>query len=172
MSYATAALATYANMLGTLDHLVTKAESHEKGDALLQAKLTDDMFPLHTQIRFTIDQVVTTLNRLGTLKLASDDSDIASFAEAHKRIAAAREVVAKTDPATWPASGDPVEFTLPNGMTFVMQAHEYCRDWATPQFYFHLMAAYAILRAEGLAIGKIDYVGYMMRYMKQPTPAA
>ena len=40
MSYATAALATYANMLGTLDHLVTKAESHEKGDALLQANQT------------------------------------------------------------------------------------------------------------------------------------
>ena len=62
-----------------------------------------------------------------------------------------------------------VDFTLPNGMAFAMQAHEYCRDWATPQFYFHLMAAYAILRAEGLAIGKIDYVGYMMKYLKQPA---
>lgn len=46
MSYATAALATYANMLGTLDHLVTKAEGHEKGEALLQARLAEDMFPL------------------------------------------------------------------------------------------------------------------------------
>lgn len=169
MSYATAALATYTNMLGTLDHLVTKAEGHEKGEALLQARLAEDMFPLHTQIRFTLDQVVTALKRLGNLELASDDSDITSFAEAHKRIAAVRELVANTDPATWPASGDTVEFTLPNGMTFAMQAHEYCRDWTTPQFYFHLMAAYAILRAEGLAIGKIDYVGYMMRYMKQPA---
>jgi hypothetical protein len=172
MSYATAALATYANMLGTLDHLVTKAESHEKGEALLQARLAEDMFPLHTQIRFTLDQVVTPLKRLGNIDLASNDSDIASFADAHARIAAVRDLVANTDPATWPASGETVEFTLPNGMAFAMQAHEYCRDWATPQFYFHLMAAYAILRAEGLAIGKIDYVGYMMRYMKQPAPAA
>lgn len=169
MSYATAALATYGNVLGTLDHLVAKAEAHEKGEALLHARLVEDMFPLHTQIRFTIDQIVTALKRLGSLELVSDDSDIASFAEAHARIAAARAMVADTDPASWPASGDMVEFTLPNGMAFAMQAHEYCRDWATPQVYFHLMAAYTILRAEGLAIGKIDYVGYMMRYMKQPT---
>lgn len=172
MSYATAALATYANMLGTLDHLVTKAEGHEKSEALLAARLADDMFPLSTQIRFTIDQVVTALKRLGNLELPSDESDITTFAEAHARIAAARDLVANTDPATWPASGDTVEFTLPNGMTFAMQAHEYCRDWATAQFYFHLMAAYSILRAEGVAIGKIDYVGYMMRYMKQPAPTA
>jgi hypothetical protein len=172
MSYATAALATYTNMLGTLDHLVTKAEGHEKGEALLQARLSEDMFPLATQIRFTLDQVVTALNRLGNVELALDDSDIMSFAEAHARIKTVREMIAAADPATWPASGDTVEFTLPNGMAFAMQAHEYCRDWATPQFYFHLMAAYAILRAEGLAIGKIDYVGYMLKYMKQPAPAA
>ncbi len=169
MSYATAAIATYGNVLGTLDHLVAKAEAHEKGEALLQARLVEDMFPLHTQIRFTIDQIVTAHKRLGSLELVSDDSDIASFAEAHARIAAARAMVADTDPASWPASGDMVEFTLPNGMAFAMQAHEYCRDWATPQVYFHLTAAYAILRAEGLAVGKVDYVGYMMRYMKQPT---
>jgi hypothetical protein len=169
MSYATAALATYANMLGTLDTLVSKAEAHGKGETLLQARLAEDMFPLHTQIRFTIDQVRVALDRLGNLGLAAEDSDITTFAEAHARIAAVRDMVANTDPAIWPASGDMVEFTLPNGMTFAMQAHEYCRDWATPQFYFHLMAAYAILRAEGLAIGKIDYVGYMMRYMKQPA---
>jgi len=170
MSYATALLATHANMLGTLDHLVTKAESHEKGGALLQARLAEDMFPLHTQIRFTVTQVIVALDRLGNLGIESlDETDVTSFDDAHARIAAAREMVAKTDPATWPAAGDTVEFTLPNGMAFVMQAHEYCRDWATPQFYFHLMATYAILRAEGVSVGKIDYVPYMMKYMKQPT---
>ena len=169
MSYATAALATYANILGTLDHLVAKASAHDKGEALLQARLAEDMFPLHTQIRFTLDQMVTALKRLGNLELASDDSDITTFVDARARIAATRELVAGTDSTQWPTSGDAVEFTLPNGMAFAMQAHEYCRDWATPQVYFHLMAAYSILRAEGLAIGKADYVGYMMKYLKQPA---
>ena len=165
MSYATAALATYANMLGTLDHLATKAEAHEKGEALLQARLAEDMFPLHTQIRFTIDQVRVALDRLGNLGLASDDSDIITFAEAHARIAAARELVANTDPASWPASGDVVEFTLPNGMAFAMQAHEYMRDWTMPNFYFHTSMVYALLRHNGLAIGKGDLIPHMMRYI-------
>ncbi|KEO85855.1 hypothetical protein EH30_15200 [Erythrobacter sp. JL475] len=169
MSYATAALATYANSLATLDHLVTKAEGHEAGEALLHARLAKDMFPLHTQIRFTIDQVVTALKRLGQVDLSTDDSDITSFADAHSRIATARELIAGTDAATWPASSEIVEFDLPNGMAFAMQAHEYCRDWATPQVYFHLMTTYTILRAEGLAVGKADYVGYMMKYLKQPA---
>jgi uncharacterized protein len=171
MSYATAALAAYANVLGTLDQLVSKAEAHEKGEALLQARLAEDMFPLHTQIRFTIDQVVTALNRLCNAGHAADGSDIASLTEARARIAKTKALVTGTDPASWPASGDTVEFTLPNGMAFAMQAHEYCRDWATPQVYFHLMSVYAILRMEGLAVGKADYVGYMMKYLKQPAGA-
>jgi hypothetical protein len=169
MSYATTALATYANILGTLDNLVAKAAAHPKGEALLAARLAEDMFPLHTQIHFTLDQVVTALKRLGTQEHAFDESDITSLADARARIAATQALIAATDPATWPASGDTVEFTLPNGMSFAMQAHEYCRDWATPQVYFHLMAAYSILRSEGLDIGKIDYLGYMMKYLKQPA---
>jgi hypothetical protein len=170
MSYATAALAAYANMLGTLGHLVGKAGTHEKGEELLNARLVDDMFPLHTQIRFTVAQVFVALDRLGHLGLVADESDIADFADAKARIAAAAELVSSTDPASWPSPETAVEFDLPNGMAFAMQAHEYVRDWAVPQFYFHLMSTYAILRKEGLAIGKADYVPFMMKYLK--TPAA
>ncbi|MFM7350100.1 MAG: DUF1993 family protein [Erythrobacter sp.] len=169
MSYATAALATFGNVLGTLDHLVTKAEAHAKGEAFLQSRLAPDMFALHTQIRFTIDQVIVALDRMGGGGLSLDGSDITTFAEAHDRIAAAKKLLAATDPGSWPASGEAVDFTLPNGMAFLMRAHEYCRDWAVPQAYFHLMAAYAILRMEGVPLGKADFVGYMFQYAKQPA---
>jgi hypothetical protein len=169
MSYATAALATYTNMLGTLDHVVTKAEGHAKGEALLKARLAEDMLPLATQLRFVSNMPGEALARLTGLDVTSSDTDPASFAEARERIAAARALIAASDPATWPAAAAAVEFTLPNGMSFAMQAHEYCRDWAIPQLYFHMTTAYAILRAEGLALGKADFVGYMMKYMKQPA---
>ncbi|NCP14883.1 MAG: DUF1993 domain-containing protein [Sphingomonadales bacterium] len=169
MSYATAALATYTNMLATLDTLTSRASAHEKGEALLTARLADDMFPLHTQIRFTLDQVRIALNRLCSRDLTADESDIASFADAAARIAATQDMVADAYHATWPAADDMVDFDLPNGMAFAMQAHEYCRDWATPQLYFHLMSVYAILRMEGVPIGKIDYVGHMMKYLRQPA---
>lgn len=171
MSYATAALATYANMLGTLDTLVSRAEAHEKGEALLAARLAEDMFPLSTQIRFVCNMPGETLARMTGLDFVSSDTDPASFAEARERIAAAKALIAESDPAAWPASDAAVEFTLPNGMTFAMQAHEYCRDWAIPQLYFHATAAYAILRMEGLAIGKAEFVGYMFKYIKQPASA-
>lgn len=167
MSYAAAALATYANMLGTLDTLVAKAEGHEKGEALLAARLAEDMFPLGTQLRFVCNMPGETLARMTGQAFASSDTDPATFIEARERIAAAKALVAASDSATWPASDAAVEFTLPNGMTFAMQAHEYCRDWAIPQLYFHMTAAYAILRMEGLPIGKAEFVGHMFKYIKQ-----
>ena len=52
-----------------------------------------------------------------------------------------------------------------------MQAHEYLRDWATPQFYFHLMTTYSLLRMAGVEVGKADYVPHMMKYLKTPAEA-
>src|SRR3546814_1014036 len=54
----------------------------------------------------------------------------------------------------------PVSFELPNGMIFDMSAFDYVRDWAAPQFAFHHVAAYAVLRHMGVPLGKADYVGY------------
>ena len=169
MPYATAALATYANMLGTLDHLVVKASEHETGASLLEARLAGDMYPLATQIRFTVAQVNIALERLGKLEIALDESDIADFDDARARIGKAQDLVKATAAADWPAAETIVEFDLPNGMAFAMQAHEYVRDWAMPQFYFHLMTTYSILRSEGLQIGKADYVPHMFRYLRQPA---
>ena len=53
-------------------------------------------------------------------------------------------------------------------MTFDLHTSSYVRDWALPQFYFHLMSAYAILRAAGVPLGKADYVGFMFQYLRQP----
>ena len=59
------------------------------------------------------------------------------------------------------------------GMIFDFSAEQYVRDWALPQFYFHVMTAYAILRAQGVALGKADYVTHMFGYVRPGTmPAA
>ena len=69
----------------------------------------------------------------------------------------------------WAGSGEQVEFGPGQGYTFAAQAHEYTRDWALPNFYFHAVTAYAILRHQGLAIGKADFLPYMMQYLVQPS---
>lgn len=164
MNLAATTLATFDQLLGTLDHLLGKAAASDQGEALLQARLAPDMFPLATQVRFTTQQVYNTLNRLFGTDHAGPASDHATLAEVRALIAAAH--------AAAPVSGDTmIEFDVPNGLVFRLSAADYVRDWSMPQFHFHLMTAYAILRANGLAIGKADYLGYMMRHLKAPPSA-
>ena len=84
-------------------------------------------------------------------------------------VALVEAIVAKAlevDPAT------PIEHALPIGMIFDLTAEQYVRDWALPQFYFHVMAAYAILRAEGINLGKADFVAHMFAYLRPGTMPA
>jgi hypothetical protein len=67
------------------------------------------------------------------------------------------------DPAT------PIAHALPAGMIFDLTAEQYARDWALPQFYFHVVIAYAILRAQGVDLGKSDYVAHMFAYLRHGT---
>lgn len=77
------------------------------------------------------------------------------------------EAAAKNAPALDAAT--PIAHALPQGMVFDLIAEQYARDWAIPQFYFHLMPAYAILRAQGVELGKTDYVAHMFAYLRPGT---
>src|SRR3546814_11406643 len=87
-----------------------------------------------------------------------------------EQIAATLAILEAVDRTALGDDGDrPVSFGLPNGMIFDMSAFDYVRDWAAPQFAFHHVAAYAVLRHMGVPLGKADYVGYMMRYLRPRT---
>ncbi|MNG36593.1 hypothetical protein D3C84_1236700 [compost metagenome] len=60
-----------------------------------------------------------------------------------------------------------IAIALPNGITFDMTGSEYAVNWVTPQFYFHLVTAYNILRHNGVPLGKADYVQHMFAYQRQ-----
>ncbi len=173
MSYSSAALATFANLLGTLDHVAGKAQTAGLGDNLLaEAKLAEDMFPLETQFRIAINQVYMALNRVWGMDLSLDETAYAGFAEVRERLAEASARVAEAHAIEAPPAGQEIDMTLPNGMRFVMQAHEYLRDWTMPNFYFHAATAYGLLRREGLGLGKADFMGFMMRYARAPETTA
>ncbi|MDE2562916.1 MAG: DUF1993 domain-containing protein [Sphingomonadales bacterium] len=171
MRLGTFTLASFSQMLGTFDHLLGKAAGDPRGGALLTSRLCGDMFPLASQVRFATQQVVNTLNRLAGADLKGADTDHATLAEAHAHIAGIVAALSATSPEAFVADDTPVEFDLPNGMAFRMTAEEYVRDWSLPQFYFHVTTAYAILRMEGVPLGKADYVGYIARHMTAPTAA-
>lgn len=134
------------------------------------ARLAPDMFPLAAQIRFTCVQALQPLVRLADMTVPEYLDDAVDFAGMQGQIAEALAILDGVKAAALGGDPDrPISFTLPNGMTFDMTAATYVRDWADPQFYFHRVAAYAVLRHMGVPLGKADYVAYMMQYLRPGT---
>lgn len=174
-------------MLGALSAWLAKAEAQlpaAEADALMAARLAPDMFPLATQIRFACVQALEGGCRLrgepfpDLVAVLLDEGRNA--AERPGTIADARARIAETLGVVEAAAADmpdvdpamPIAHALPNGMIFDLGAAHYARDWALPQFYFHLMTPYAILRAQGVALGKADYVAHMFAYLRPGTMPA
>ncbi|AMU94097.1 hypothetical protein AOA14_05695 [Sphingopyxis terrae subsp. terrae NBRC 15098] len=169
----------YVNALGALSAQLAKAQTWGSDNAVgeLQfaaGRLAPDMFPLPTQIRFACGQAVSGLARLGASGGPDFPDDAADFAEMQDQIARTLTFLDTIDPASLGEDDDrPVSFDLPNGMVFDLTAATYVRDWALPQFYFHVVAAYAVMRHLGVPLGKADYAGYMMQHLRPGTaPAA
>ena len=171
MDYADNALATFDNMIGTLQHLVRKAQDAGMGDEVLAVKLAEDMFPLETQFRVAINQLILALGRVYGLDMPLDEQPYTSLDEVGRQLSRVRDRLAQAREAGSASADTPVDFSLPNNMRFVMSSEEYLRDWTMPNFYFHTTMAYALLRHDGLEIGKADFVSHMLRYAKQPDNA-
>ena len=175
---------TWRQMLGALSDWLAKAEVQMPGgtaDALLSARLAPDMFPLATQVRFACVQVWEGAHRLRDEPLPDrvmallDEGRQAgdqpgTMADARARIA---ETLVLLDSLAADAlnrgSDAPLAHDLPNGMIFDLTSDSYARDWALPQFYFHVMTAYAILRAQGVELGKADYVAHLFPHIRPGT---
>jgi hypothetical protein len=168
MSYARSALIVFADMLGTLDHLVSRAQDAGMSDDVLSEKLIEDMFPLELQIRVALNQVLLAFNQVAGKSAVLEEAPYRSLAEVRERIASVRAQIDQADAKEWAAADVAVDLTLPNGVRFVMSSQEDIRDWIMPNFYFHVTMAYALLRNAGLAIGKMDFLPHMNRY-KVPT---
>jgi hypothetical protein len=156
-------------LCGQLDKAATwcAEQGVAEGD-LLESRLADDMFPLAKQLDFVVAQMLGPLRRLTGEALPDPDAANGSLAAYRDRVAAAAAMIAGFDSdATDAAPEARISFDLPNGMAFDLTARAYVRDWAVPQFYFHVMAAYAILRMRGVPIGKADYVPHMGRHARR-----
>jgi uncharacterized protein len=183
MSFTRLLVPTYIQMLGRLSAWVEKAQAQRPDDAeaLLSARLAPDMFPLATQIRFACRQAQEAVFRLKgeafpeSSNILLDEGRNAgehpgSIADAQVRIAETIELLnALSETALHIEPETPIAHALPAGITFDLTAEQFARDWALPQFYFHVMTAYAILRAGGTELGKADYVAHMLPYLRPGT---
>lgn len=178
-------LPTYAQMLGALSAWLGKAE--EAGEAsreLMAARLAPDMFPLSTQIRFACVQAYEGVYRLcgeampETVETVLNEGRAGGEApgtikDAQARIEETLAFLKTVAPDALDAGADkPLALELPMGIAFDFDGERYVRDWALPQFYFHITAAYMILRNQGVELGKADYVPHMFAYLRPGTGPA
>lgn len=186
MSLTALLVPTYRHMLQTLAGLLDKVQQQvpERAEALLSARLATDMYPLSSQVRFVAFQAQEATFRLRGEPVPEWLDAIAaegrnagdapgSIADAGRRISDALSFLGGVMPEALDAGTSlPIAIELPGGITFDMTGEQYARDWALPQFYFHVITAYAILRNQGVEIGKADYVPHMFAYVRaQPIPA-
>jgi hypothetical protein len=177
---------TFTQMLTALSGWLDKAAAQmpgEAGEALLSARLAPDMFSLATQVRFACVQAYEAVHRLQGLPFPAAVQELldegrnagerpGSLAAAQARIAETLALLAVLpDDALDRDADQPLTHDLPNGMTFDLTAEGYARDWALAQFYFHVMTAYTILRSQGVALGKADYVAHLLPFMRMDQAA-
>ena len=143
---------------------LNKAKSHaeEKGtplSQLLDGRLIEDMKPLTYQIQRMSDTAKGAAARLSGTEIVPMADDEASFDDLQARIAKTLEVLKAVDPGSMDNKLD-AEIKLPippDGVTFTGKS--YVLSFVLPNFYFHQLTAYAILRQMGVPVGKLDFLG-------------
>jgi hypothetical protein len=161
----TTSIPVFKQMLGGLKGVLAKAEAHAAAknidpNALLQARLYPDMFALLRQVQVASDFAKSVSARLAGVEVPKIEDKETTFAELQARIdtilafieglgtekfdgAATREIVTQ--------AGTPKEKRF-TGQSYLV-------NYGLPHFFFHTSTAYAILRHNGVEIGKKDYIG-------------
>lgn len=155
----------FNQMLGGLKDVLTKAEAHatarniEPG-ALLSARLFPDMFTLLRQVQVACDFAKSVSARLAGVEVPAYDDQETSFADLKARIAKTLVFVNGLTAQQFEGSETREIITqagTPKEKRFSGQS--YLLNYGLPHFFFHVSTAYAILRSNGVEVGKKDYIG-------------
>lgn len=154
----------FTRMLNNLLAIMDKAEANaaeRKFDTLVlsNARLSPDMIPFRGQVMIATDHVKGCVSRLAGKEVPSWPDTEESFAELRLRIGKALALLATIKPEDL-EGGDARDVTLKiGGKDLTMNGLDYLTQRALPNFFFHVTTAYAILRSNGVPIGKRDYIG-------------
>ena len=167
-----ASIPTIIHALENLSEILKKGAAYaveKKFDpsVLINARLAPDMFPLSKQVQITTDIAKGFAARISGMENPKYEDNEASFDELQARIAKTIAFLKSIDEKK--VSGQEarnIELTVGkrdlkfNGLDYLLQ-------FVIPNVYFHITAAYAILRHNGVALGKNDYLGNIQREQKK-----
>lgn len=158
----------FTSRLDALEHVFGIGEKHfADASAFMDKRLVEDMFPFSNQIVIACNQPRgfsqwcqgKPIENLGR-------DEVQSASQAHALIAQTRELAAAIDVDD--SKLDEVKrIGLGPGRYCELPGHQYVDDYLLPNLYFHITAAYAILRLLGAPVGKADYLSFLEPFVRQ-----
>ncbi len=150
-------------LLRNLDSWLDKAVAHAKArnfdpNVLLECRLAPDMFPLVRQIQVACDNAKFAAARTAGKDPPAHPDEEKTIDDVRRRLATASAYLDTFVEKDF-AGTDARKISLPRWEGKSMTATDYFFEHAQPNFFFHLTTAYAILRHNGVDIGKRDFLG-------------
>jgi hypothetical protein len=165
ISMHSASVPTFHTMLGNLSAWLDKAAAHAEArgfdvQVLLQSRLAPDMLPLLRQVQIACDAAKFGVARLAAVDAPRFDDTEASLAELQERIEATLAFLRSVPAEQVDGSEErPISVPLRNREPMSFRGEAYLKHFALPNFFFHVTTAYAILRHNGVPLGKADFLG-------------
>jgi len=153
----------FTKMLGNLERILDKAEQYAatkkfETEVLLQSRLAPDQFPLVKQLQIVCDTAKLCTARLTNQEAPAHQDNEKSFSDVRHRVADVKKYLSKFSKKDFEGAQER-QITQARWEGKYLLGEEYVQQHALPNFYFHLTTAYAILRHNGVDVGKKDYLG-------------
>lgn len=159
-----ASIPVFTAKLNNLSAILKKAETHAQArkiepEVFINSRLAPDMFPLSRQIQIATDGVKGCAARLAGVEIPSYPDTEKTFPELQARIAKTIEFLNSFSAKQIDGSEERKVTLKLRGQETTFLGQPYLLNFVIPNFYFHISMAYAILRHNGVEIGKMDYLG-------------
>ena len=159
-----ASVPVFVRMLSNLSVWLDKAEAHAlakkfEPSVYLELRLAPDMLAFKTQIQIACDAAKFAVARLAGVEAPKFEDNEASLADLRRRARATIEFVQSVTPQQFNGAEER-DIVIPRRQESVtMKGEAYLKFYALPNFYFHLTTTYALLRHNGVELGKSDFLG-------------
>ena len=158
-----ASIPVFIHFLNGLAALLRKAEAHAQAkklepDAFLLARLFPDMFTFTKQIQLACDFAKGTSARLAGVTAPSHPDDEKTFDELHDRIRKTVDFLRSLNKDQFADAAERSVTFKAQGKDVAVKGAQYLSNVGLPNFYFHVTTAYALLRHNGVEIGKSDFL--------------
>jgi hypothetical protein len=159
-----AAVTPMRHMLKSLKAILAKGEAHCAArkidpEVLLSARLYPDMFPLVRQVQIASDNAKGPAARLAAVEVPKFEDTEKTFADLQARVDRTLDFLETLEPGQFEGADERDIVLQLRERRLEFKGAQYLTNFALPNFFFHVTAAYAILRHNGVELGKQDYLG-------------